>query len=236
MSKWCYFTDHRYSQLNIFPFLQVINNISILSDQASIREPWILYRFLQLAKDPNVVREQDFFTLLTFVSANRWPTYSETQKRFKRHIDPGSSLKLYSKMSYLGFPDRFNFNFLLKLQVPFTITSYFYNYKLLLQLQVPFTITSSFYNYKYFFWAGLESRSCGTSSGQNGIILLIASPWTTASSASPSQRLLQGSSSAMWPDLAIFCHFWGLFQKQSSHLVHLTARCRPNLNMIDIGS
>ena len=145
MSKWCYFTDHRYSQLNIFPFLQVINNISILSDQASIREPWILYRFLQLAKDPNVVREQDFFTLLTFVSANRWPTYSETQKRFKRHIDPGSSLKLYSKMSYLGFPDRFNFNFLLKLQVPFTITSYFYNYKLLLQLQVPFTITSTFF-------------------------------------------------------------------------------------------
>ena len=150
MSKWCYFTDHRYSQLNIFPFFQVINNISILSDQASIREPWILYRFLQLTKDPNVVREQDFFTLLTFVSANRWPTYSETQKRFKKHIDPGSSLRLYSKMSYLGFPDRFNFNFLLKLQVPFTITSYFYNYKLLLQLQVPFTITSSFYNYKYF--------------------------------------------------------------------------------------
>ncbi len=47
------------------------NSFTQIKFQASIRDPWILYRFLQMAKDPNVVRQQDFFTLVSFISANR---------------------------------------------------------------------------------------------------------------------------------------------------------------------
>jgi len=37
---------------------------------AQVKEPWILHRFLQLAKNESNVRSQDFFTVLSYVSGN----------------------------------------------------------------------------------------------------------------------------------------------------------------------
>jgi len=42
----------------------------LLYGLAQVKEPWILHRFLQLAKNESNVRSQDFFTVLSYVSGN----------------------------------------------------------------------------------------------------------------------------------------------------------------------
>lgn len=45
--------------------------LKLLRGLASIQEPWILYKLMDLAKDETKIRSQDYFTLLTYVSWNR---------------------------------------------------------------------------------------------------------------------------------------------------------------------
>ena len=45
--------------------------VKLMLGLASINDPDILYNFIQIGKDESVVRSQDFFTLLTYVSSNR---------------------------------------------------------------------------------------------------------------------------------------------------------------------
>ena len=45
--------------------------LKMLRALTCIRVPWILSHFLELAKDESVVRSQDYFSFLTFLSWNR---------------------------------------------------------------------------------------------------------------------------------------------------------------------
>ena len=45
--------------------------LKLLRGLTSIGEPWILSHLLELAKDETIIRSQDYFTLLTYMSWNK---------------------------------------------------------------------------------------------------------------------------------------------------------------------
>lgn len=45
--------------------------LKLLRGLTSVSEPWLLWQLLHLAKDENIIRSQDFFTVLNYMSGNR---------------------------------------------------------------------------------------------------------------------------------------------------------------------
>ena len=62
---WDWMFDKYMAEQNAQEKLKLMRGLTCSTDA------WILYQFIQMAKDISIVREQDYFTLLTYISYNR---------------------------------------------------------------------------------------------------------------------------------------------------------------------